>query len=146
MRELKKSLLDATEMEKVVLTQFDMKCDYCEIIFKSLQEAQYHYMHEHQIADGYIQCCGLKFKKNITVEGHVLFHMKPELFKCSVCEKESITIIALRAHLKVHEARQSPQKNVCKICDKSFLGNYHHLSRHMKVTHGIGKLIAFDIL
>lgn len=81
LREAKKVALDATEIDKVIATQFHMKCDYCDVIFKSLQEAQYHYMHEHQIADGYIQCCGIKFKKTINIEGHVLWHLKPDLFK-----------------------------------------------------------------
>lgn len=83
LHEVKKTTLDATEIDKVIAAQFDMRCDYdnCDIIFKSLQEAQYHYMHEHQIADGYIQCCGMKFKKTINIQGHVLWHLRPDLFK-----------------------------------------------------------------
>lgn len=78
---MKKKLLEAAEIERIISTQFDMRCDHCDGKFKSLQEAQYHYMHEHKIADGYVQCCGLKFKKTINIEGHVLWHLKPELFK-----------------------------------------------------------------
>lgn len=80
MQAVKRKILDASEIERIVTEQFDMKCDHCDSIFKSLQEAQYHYMHEHQIADGYIQCCGLKFKKAINIEGHVLWHLRPDLF------------------------------------------------------------------
>lgn len=80
LHEAKKVILDASEIDRVVSSQFDMKCDYCDTSFKSLQEAQYHYMHEHQIADGYIHCCGLKFKNIVNIQGHVLWHLKPELF------------------------------------------------------------------
>lgn len=77
----KKSALDADEIERVMSTHFDMKCIHCASVFKSLQAAQYHYMHDHGIADGYIRCCGLTFKKPDHIEGHVLWHLEPELFK-----------------------------------------------------------------
>lgn len=81
LHEAKKLHEDIGEVEKVITSQFNMKCDICDIIFKSLQEAQYHYMHEHQNADGYIQCCGIKFKKIVNIHGHVLWHLRPELFQ-----------------------------------------------------------------
>lgn len=79
-RKMKKTLLTAAEVERIQSTQFDMKCEKCDCIFKSLQEAQYHYMKEHQIPDGYLQCCGVKMKKNTDIEGHALYHLKPEIF------------------------------------------------------------------
>lgn len=85
LREAQKTALNADEIDRVMSTKFDMKCDYCDNVFKSLQEAQYHYMHEHQIADGYIQCCGMKFKKTNNIEGHVLWHLQPQLFKYFFC-------------------------------------------------------------
>lgn len=81
MQEAKKSLLDAEKIETVIATHFDFNCDHCELVFKSIQEAQYHYMHEHQIADGYIKCCRSKFKKICDIEGHVLWHLKPDLYR-----------------------------------------------------------------
>lgn len=62
--------------------------------------------------------------------------------RCCICEKESTTLIGLRAHLRVHETRQSPQKNVCNVCNKSFFGK-HHLNRHMKLIHGLGNFNFF---
>lgn len=78
----KKTKLNAETIDDIIATHFNMKCDHCDSAsaFKSLQEAQYHYMHEHQIADGYIQCCGAKFKQTSAIEGHVLYHIRPELF------------------------------------------------------------------
>lgn len=80
MLQIKKTKLNAAIVHEVIATHFNMKCDLCDSVFKSLQEAQFHYMHEHQIADGYIQCCGAKFKKAIDMEGHILYHNRPELF------------------------------------------------------------------
>lgn len=81
LREAQKTALNVDEVDRVISTNFNMKCDHCDNVFKSLQEAQYHYMHEHQIADGYIQCCGMKMKNTLYIEGHVLWHLRPELFK-----------------------------------------------------------------
>lgn len=75
MLRVKKMVINAAAIERVIATHFNMQCDHCDSVFKSLQEAQFHYMHEHQIADGYIQCCGLKFKKTINIEGHALWHL-----------------------------------------------------------------------
>lgn len=80
MLQVKKSKLNLEVINDVIATNFNMKCDHCDSVFKSLQEAQFHYMHEHQISDGYIQCCGVKFKQAIVIEGHVLYHTRPELF------------------------------------------------------------------
>lgn len=73
--------VDAADIERVVSTEFNMKCRCCDHVFKSFQEAQFHYLHEHDIADGYIECCDMKFTKFTNVESHVLFHLNPELFK-----------------------------------------------------------------
>lgn len=57
--------------------------------------------------------------------------------RCCVCQKDSITTVALRAHLRVHETRQMPKDNTCEKCNKTFVGK-HHVNRHMKRVHGIG--------
>lgn len=73
--------LDANEVERVISEHFDMKCDRCDKVFKSLQEAQFHYMDEHQIANGYIKCCGLVFRKTVNINGHILWHLNPGMFR-----------------------------------------------------------------
>lgn len=81
LREINVTELDSDDIERIMLQHFDMKCDYCNFISKSLPDAQYHYMYEHQIADGYVKCCGHIFKKNLNINGHILWHMNPLLFK-----------------------------------------------------------------
>lgn len=80
MEKEKKSKLSPEIVKDVIATHFNMKCDHCDNVFKSLQEAQFHYMHEHQIADGYVQCCGVKFKHIAAMEGHAFYHIRPDLF------------------------------------------------------------------
>lgn len=65
------------------------------------------------------------------------------IFRCCICKKESITIVALRAHLRVHEVRQTPKQNACNLCNKKFFSK-HHLNRHMKLIHGIGKIYKLN--
>lgn len=81
LRNINKTEIASDIFERVIAEHFDMTCDHCDDKFKSLQEAQYHYHTNHQIADGYIKCCSHRFKKNLAVHGHVLWHIKPELFK-----------------------------------------------------------------
>lgn len=135
--------LDAADIDRVIATHFDMSCDRCNYTLSSLQEAQYHYINEHQVADGYIKCCGIRFKKNVNINGHILWHLKPDMFRCCSCSKELNTLIALRAHLRVHEARQEPKRYKCSECDQAFYGK-HHLNRHLKTVHKIGNYLNFQ--
>lgn len=77
--------------------------------------------------------------KRYLLENKKKLDKSSEFFRCYVCKKESTTIIALRAHLRVHENRSYAQQNRCEICSKSFFGN-HHFKRHLKISHGIGNL------
>lgn len=43
LNEAKKNL-EPAEVEKVIAQHFDMKCQKCEVEFKSVQEAQFHYL------------------------------------------------------------------------------------------------------
>lgn len=59
------------------------------------------------------------------------------IHRCSICSKELDTLIALRAHLRVHESGRVTKKYPCNECSKSFYGK-HHLSRHLKDAHDLG--------
>lgn len=76
-----KTELALADVERVISTHCDMKCDLCDTIFKSLPEAQYHYMYNHNIDDGYIKCCSTKFKKMEKLKGHIHYHLNPDLLK-----------------------------------------------------------------
>lgn len=61
-----------------------MSCDACSVEFKlcskSLKNATSHYKKEHQII-GYLKCCGLKLKQDVTVNDHIKWHQNPNIFK-----------------------------------------------------------------
>lgn len=73
--------LSAADIERVISTHCDMNCDYCGACFKSLPEAQYHYLHEHSISNGHVTCCEVKYKDLSKLKSHIYFHLKPELLK-----------------------------------------------------------------
>lgn len=60
---------------------FEMQCDLCAIQFTSLQHARLHYFDDHQSNDGYIKCCGIKFKTDRSVNDHIRFHLDPEKYR-----------------------------------------------------------------
>lgn len=60
---------------------FNMKCDTCEFEFTSLKTAKLHYFDAHQIPDGYLKCCGIKFKVNSKINDHIQYHLDPESYK-----------------------------------------------------------------
>lgn len=75
------SEMSSTEMENLMATHCDMFCNVCSAEFKSLPDAQYHYSNEHNTTDGYIRCCSLKIKTIKKLQGHLIFHKMPEIFK-----------------------------------------------------------------
>lgn len=75
--------LSSTDIKELMLTHCDMTCDICDAHFKSIQEAQYHYLHEHNIREGYIRCCSLKFKDIQRLNGHLVWHRHPDALRYS---------------------------------------------------------------
>lgn len=59
---------------------FDMTCDECSKVFKSLEEARAHYAKSHNNPHGYIKCCKAKMKYPSTIERHLQRHMNPEKY------------------------------------------------------------------
>lgn len=74
---------DITQMDvdRTIANHCDMNCDMCDTKFKSLPEAQYHYMHEHSISDGYIKCCNSIYKTIEKLKGHIFWHLHPGALK-----------------------------------------------------------------
>lgn len=73
--------LSTTEVEHLMVTHCEMFCSICSVDFKSLPDAQYHYSHAHNIIDGFIRCCSLKFKTVKKLQGHLIWHKMPDVFK-----------------------------------------------------------------
>lgn len=66
---------------KMIEKHFDHSCDYCTMEIKTLKQAVEHYNNDHNIADGYLKCCDMKFKFKSQVEYHIQWHLDPDIFK-----------------------------------------------------------------
>lgn len=73
--------LTGAEIERLTFAHCDMICEMCSINFKSLPDAQYHYLHAHNITEGFIRCCSYKFKSLRKLHGHLIWHKMPNVFK-----------------------------------------------------------------
>lgn len=73
--------LSAAEIEHAFATYCDMKCDMCDVIFKSLADAQYHYMGVHGLPDGHIKCCTFIYRDIQKLSGHIFWHLNPGALK-----------------------------------------------------------------
>lgn len=71
------------ECKRFILENFDMKCDNagCDAQFDSYYEAKKHYKDAHNYDQGYIKCCGTKFRQFWMVTDHVKAHLNPSHFK-----------------------------------------------------------------
>lgn len=70
----------APEKRQELLQEFDTTCDICSIELGSLKKSITHYRKCHKI-DGYIKCCGLKFKQDAHIEDHIKLHVRPDMFQ-----------------------------------------------------------------
>lgn len=59
--------------------------------------------------------------------------------RCCICQRECITTIGLRAHLRVHETLEISPQNTCTECNTAFASK-NHLKRHLKTVHAISML------
>lgn len=122
---------------KVMLEYFDMKCDHCDVQFKTLEEAQYHYLKEHGIADGYVQCCGRRKNTIKDIREHLLWHLRSDLYKCSLCATQLSSANGFQAHNKLHFGDGLPvaEKLECHECGKICYGLSSY-TFHMQREHG----------
>lgn len=73
--------VDPIKIEEKNAPKFDTTCDICSIDLKTLAKAIPHYKNQHDIDDGYIKCCGRKFKQAQMVRDHIKWHNNPSIFK-----------------------------------------------------------------
>lgn len=72
---------ESKEESKFIADNFDMTCDQCDAIFKSLYDARTHYKNQHNEEKGYIKCCGTKIRELWLVRNHIQSHLNPESLK-----------------------------------------------------------------
>lgn len=58
-----------------------MSCYECSVKFKSLKNAQLHYLEEHNIGNGSIKCCETKLKSIPDIKDHIEWHSNPFAFR-----------------------------------------------------------------
>lgn len=66
---------------KFIAENFDMKCERCDTIFRSLYEARAHYKDAHNDGGGFIKCCNVKLKRVSMIKGHIESHLNPVAMK-----------------------------------------------------------------
>lgn len=73
--------VDEATMADIIAKHFERTCNLCPVDLKSFEQAVQHYRSEHNIARGYLSCCGLKLNKASSVRDHVRWHLNPNVFK-----------------------------------------------------------------
>lgn len=68
------------EERDAIWAKFNLKCDECPTIFQELNEAQVHYLNEHNNSRGYITCCNMKFRDEFMIKEHIAYHKNPEIY------------------------------------------------------------------
>lgn len=65
----------------MIAKHFKSTCDLCPEQLSSLEQAKNHYRIDHQVHNGYLECCDKKFKKRCTLVDHVRWHLNPNVFQ-----------------------------------------------------------------
>lgn len=122
----------------------DLTCEFCETNFQSFGEAKRHYQTQHKNTHGYIKCCKRRLKTRAHIIEHIKWHLNPNTFKCTKCQKIFDSQTNLRRHSILHEPEEN-RKFKCRKCNKKFLRK-HLLTSHINIVHSqIGKPFECDI-
>lgn len=113
------SEVNQSQMQQVMTEHFDMNCEQCKTIFSSLSDAISHYSAKHNVQNGFVKCCGMKFKERKHLNDHIVWHLNPDAFTCSICGVMHKTRKNYHAHQFLHRAR-ARREFKCDICQKDF--------------------------
>ncbi|XP_055317606.1 transcription factor grauzone-like [Sitodiplosis mosellana] len=116
-----------------MVEHFDMKCDFCETVFRGYYEAREHYKEVHNEDKGYIKCCNTKLRERCSVRDHIKSHLEPEVFKCDICGKTFATRMKLAKHKHRHYLTKS-RSFICDYCNKA-CRDKEQMVRHMFTKH-----------
>lgn len=111
--------LDSADDERIRKTA-NMFCDLCQEPFDSLREAKAHYKSAHAI-EGYITCCGRKFRQRCRLVEHVNTHFN-FTYSCEICEKTFDSKSYLAKHQALHD--QNKQFVSSTFWSKSQVSNF----------------------
>ncbi|XP_055314293.1 zinc finger protein 90-like [Sitodiplosis mosellana] len=150
------------QQQQIIDQYFDMNCDFCDVTFGTLKEANRHYKVKHNNQSrGYVKCCSIKLSENSLMNAHIVYHLNPEVFKCQICGEVKKTYQSYRQHKYTHfnqftcdicqkvftvfssverhilNVHASKAKFPCDQCDQSF-NTQKHLEIHLGVNHSNG--------
>ncbi|XP_055314291.1 zinc finger protein 665-like [Sitodiplosis mosellana] len=125
--------LSPEQIKSVMDAHFNMKCDFCDVVFDGIKTARPHYLSQHDVQFGYIKCCNIKLRHNQIVMDHIQWHINPDTFKCRLCKKETNGRPNLLKHIKSHQILQQKQF-YCNLCEKNFERGYIYKA-HVERVH-----------
>ncbi|XP_029733262.2 transcription factor grauzone [Aedes albopictus] len=126
---LKKAEL--AEIQEYVSKNMVLTCDTCWERSDTFDDLQKHSKEKHG-KRAIIRCCESKLANSYRFVDHVRFHMNPERFKCSQCEKKCLNRDALRRHVQKFHTPEDEKKYHCEVCFTKF-STRKALMRHSKV-------------
>lgn len=123
----------APELQAKMVQWFTMSCDLCEQPFDSWSAARTHYPRTHNVANGYLKCCGKKFANKGAISDHIQYHIDPSTFQCEQCPKRFFERRALASHVLRHLSDED-RNFECYMCHKRY-SIQHILKRHFDNAH-----------
>ncbi|XP_037044359.1 transcription factor grauzone-like isoform X3 [Bradysia coprophila] len=125
--------LDKPSRDAELRKFFKMKCDICsDVKLDTLKKLRKHYRQVHK-TDGYLICCGMKFKFRHRMLEHIQYHVNPDAHRCEQCGKRCRGREALKNHEKIH-IPLNLRGHKCSFCFKYFTSN-GSLNTHVRERH-----------
>ncbi|XP_055615238.1 transcription factor grauzone-like [Toxorhynchites rutilus septentrionalis] len=116
-------------------------CENCNVEFEHFHVFQRHCSQIHK-KEGFITCCGVRYRMRSMLYQHVQFVMNPDAFKCEICEKTYKNRFGYNRHKKESHATELERAFQCHRCPKSFVRERaleKHLSDHETLDNGTAK-------
>lgn len=128
------SRLTKAEQDAQIREYFAMKCDQCNdnVEFETFAEVKQHYLQVHNM-NGYLRCCGSRFRLRCQVIDHIRQHVNPDALRCDQCGKMFKSKATLQTHISNHVPMHAREFK-CTQCTSSFSAA-SILRSHIKNIH-----------
>lgn len=121
--------LDSADDQRIRETA-KMFCDICTDKVDSLREAKAHFKSAHGV-EGYIVCCGRKFRQRCRLVEHVNTHFN-YVYPCPICSKNFDSRSYLTKHMACHDENKEFECDHCpKTFSRKFMVRNHLISVHI---------------